>query len=1056
MLNAILKWSIAQRWLVVLAALLITVLGLRTLAQMPLDVFPSFAPPQVEIQTEAPGLAPEEVESLVTLPIESAINGTPGVTTVRSSSAVSISVVRVIFEWGTDVYQARQLVTERLQQAESKLPEGVETPQISPISSPIGTVVKYAFTSPNVPLMEVRRLVDWQVTNRLLGVPGVTQVVVFGGDLRQYQVLVDPQKLQAFNVSLEDVTEAVAASNANAPGGFLITPDQEQLIRGVGRIESIEELQQAAITARNGTPVLLSNVADVRIGAALQRGDASLNGQRAVVLIVNKQPLADTPTVTRAVEAAMAEVQAGLPSGIEVTQTFRQADFIEASIQNIRDSLRDGILIVSVILILFLMNWRTALITLSAMPLSLLLGLMILNWAGEGINTMTLGGLAVAIGSVVDDAIVDMENGYRRLRENQLAGTPISPLHVVFTSSVEVRVSVLFSTVIIAVVFAPIFSLSGVEGRIFTPMGIAYLVSILASTFIALTLTPALCALLLANCPLPSDETWVARFSERLYRPALLFSIQRSRLVLVMAGAALVASMVILPTLGRTFLPEFQEQSLVNAVNLYPGVSLETTNQVGLAVQEALREDPRFEAIQFRSGRAPGDSDVGGVNFGELDVELSLEGLKDREATIEVLRAEFDKLPGVAANIGGFISHRMDEVLSGVRSGIAVKIFGPELEQLRTVGQAVEAAMGTVEGIVDLQLEPQVPIRQVQIRFDRAAAARYGLTVGELAETVETAMNGRVVSQVLEQQQVFDLIVWLQEDARRNPESIRNLLIDTPGGPKIPLAQVATVDYGTGPNTINRENVSRLIVVSANASGRDLRSVVNEVEAKVGQQVQLPPGYFLQYGGQFESEERATQNLLVYGALAFVAITVLIYFAAKSIPATAMIMINLPLALVGGVISIVLAGGVISVASLVGFITLFGVATRNGLLLVDNYNTKLSAGMPLRKTIVEGSMERLAAILMTALTSALGMVPLVISAGAGKEILQPLAVVVLGGLFTSTALTLLVLPALYAQFGKYLIPGQGTSAPQPKLKERLHQLQSWWARLVYRLRRRFT
>lgn len=1056
MLNAILKWSISQRWLVVLAALLITVLGLRTITQMPLDVFPSFAPPQVEIQTEAPGLAPEEVESLVTLPIESAINGTPGVTTVRSSSAVSISVVRVIFEWGTDIYQARQLVTERLQQAQSKLPEGVEIPQISPISSPIGTVVKYAFTSKTAPLMEVRRLVDWQVTNRLLGVPGVTQVVVFGGDLRQYQVLVDPKKLQAFNVSLQDVTEAVAAANANAPGGFLITPDQEQLIRGIGRVESIEELQQSAITARNGAPVLLSNVAEVKIGAALQRGDASLNGQRAVVVIVNKQPLADTPTVTQAVEAAMVEIRAGLPKGIKVSRTFRQADFIEASIKNIEESLRDGIIIVSVILILFLMNWRTAVITLSAMPLALLMGLMILDWVGEGINTMTLGGLAVAIGSVVDDAIVDMENVYRRLRENQLAGTPVPPLQVVFEGSKEVRVSVLFSTVIIAVVFAPIFSLSGIEGRIFSPMGVAYLLSIFASTLVALTLTPALCALLLVNRRLPSDQTWVARFSERLYRPALRFAVQRSRLVLVIASVALVASMVILPTLGRTFLPEFQEQSLVNAVNLYPGVSLETTNQVGLAVQEALREDPRFEAIQFRSGRAPGDSDVGGVNFGELDVELSPEGLKDREATIEILREEFNKLPGVAANIGGFISHRMDEVLSGVRSGIAVKIFGPDLEQLRAVGQAVEAAMDSVEGIVDLQLEPQVPIKQVQIQFDRAAAGRYGLTVGSLAETIETAMNGRVVSQVLEQQQVFDLVVWLEESARRDPESIRNLLIDTPGGQKIPLAQVATIDYGTGPNTINRENVSRLIVVSANASGRDLRSVIDEIQVKVGQQVQLPPGYFIQYGGQFESEERATQNLLVFGALALVVITVLIYFAAKSIPATAMIMINLPLALVGGVISIVLAGGVVSVASLVGFITLFGVATRNGLLLVDNYNTKLAAGMSLRKTILEGSMERLAAILMTALTSALGMVPLVISGGAGKEILQPLAVVVLGGLFTSTGLTLLVLPALYAQFGRYLLPDQRTSRPQPKLEERLRQIRSWSARLIHRLRKRFT
>lgn len=1042
MLNTIVKWSIAQRWLVVIASILIALFGLRTITQMPLDVFPAFAPPQVEIQTEAAGLAPEEVEALVSLPIESAINGTPGVTTVRSSSAVGISVVRVIFNWGTDIYQARQLVTERLQQAQSKLPSGVETPQISPISSPIGTVIKYAFTSDNVSLMEVRRLVDWQVTNRLLAVPGVTQIVVFGGDVRQYQVLVNPQKLQAYNVSLADITKATQGANVNAPGGFLINPDQELLVRGLGRIESVEQLKQSVIKANNGTPVLLGNVADVKIGAALKRGDASVNGKPAIIVTVNKQPLADTPTVTRAVEAAMEEIKAGLPKGVNVAVTFRQENFIDASIKNIEDSLRDGIIIVSVILLLFLMNWRTAVITLSALPLSLLLGMIILNWTGQGINTMTLGGLAVAIGSVVDDAIVDMENVYRRLRENQLAGSPKPPLQVVFDGSIEVRVSILFSTVIIAVVFAPIFSLSGVEGRIFTPMGIAYLLSILASTLVALTLTPALCALLLVNRRLPSEETWAAKFSERLYRPALLFSVRQPKLIVLIAGAALVASLLILPALGRTFLPEFQERSLINAITLYPGVSLETTKQVGLALEDALKDDKRFETVAFRSGRAPGDSDVGGVNFGELDIELSQAGIQDRKGTLEKLRSEFAKLPGVAANIGGFISHRMDEVLSGVRSGIAIKIFGPDLAELRHIGQEVEAAVRPISGVVDLQLEPQIPIKQVQIHFDRNMAARYGLTIGELSELLETALNGRVVSQVLEQQQVFNLVVWLAETSRNNIEMIRNLLIDTPNGQKIPLAQVAQIEYGTGPNTINRENVSRLIVVSANASGRDLRSLVDEMRQQVKQQVPLPPGYFIQYGGQFESEERATQNLLIFGAISFVVITVLIYFAVKSIPATFMIMINLPLALVGGLISILLTGGVISVASLVGFITLFGVATRNGLLLVDNYNARLAVGDSLSETIIEGSSERLVAILMTALTSALGMVPLVVSSGAGKEILQPLAVVVLGGLFTSTALTLLVLPALYALFGKYIVPHQQTNIVQPSLPEQVKVAQS--------------
>jgi CzcA family heavy metal efflux pump len=1024
MLNAILKWSIAQRLLVVIGAILVTIWGFYTISQMPLDVFPNFAPPQVEIQTEAPGLAPEEVESLITLPVESSMNGTPGVETVRSASAVGVSVVKVTFNWGTDIYQARQLVTERLQQAVTQLPEGIETPQISPISSPIGTILQYGFTikpAGKTSMMELRRLVDQDIKNRLLAVRGVTQVIAYGGEVQQYQVLINPAQLTAFNLSLEEVTNAASAANANAAGGFLLTPDRELLIRGIGRIKSIEDLANSVVTARNGTPILLKDIAEVKIGAALKRGDASLNGQPSIALMVNKQPLADTPTVTKAVEAAMAELQSSLPKDVQVTVTFRQSDFIDSSIKNVRDSLRDGTIIVSIILLLFLMNWRTAIITLSAIPLSLIVGLMLMNWFGQGINTMTLGGLAVAIGSVVDDSIVDMENCYRGLRKNQAAGNPIDPLQVVYDTSVEVRVSVLFSTVIIAVVFAPIFTLTGVEGRIFMPMGVAYLLSIFASTFVALTLSPALCAFLLANQSLPSEETWISHLSQRIYKPLLKFSIHLPKIVLLMATAAFIATLIILPALGRVFLPEFQERSLVNTISLYPGVSLEMTNRAGLAIQEALKDDPRFTFVQLRSGRVPGDADAGSVTLGHLDIELSEKGIQDREGSIEKLREEFAKLPGVAPNIGGFISHRMDEVLSGVRSAIAVKIFGPEISELRKIGTEVRDVMSQISGVVDLQLEPQVPIQQVQISFDRLAAARYGLTIGHLSEIIETALNGKVVSQVLEQQQLFDLIVWLQEDQRNNIETIRNLLIDTPAGPKIPLAQVANIDYGTGPNTINRENVSRLIVVSANVSGRDLGSVVDEIKTKINQDIHPPAGYFIQYGGQFESEERATQNLLVFGTLALIVIAILMYFAVKSVSATLMIMLNLPLAITGGIVSVALGGGILSVASLVGFITLFGVATRNGLLLVDNYNQKLAQGMPLKQVIFEGSMERLTAILMTALTSALGMVPLVIGMGAGKEILQPLAVVVLGGLFTSTALTLLVLPALYSQFGRWLI-----------------------------------
>lgn len=1033
MLNAVLKWSIAQRWLIVIGAIIVTIWGLLTVSKMPLDVFPNFAPPQVDVQTEAPGLAPEEVESLVTFPIESAVNGTPGVDIVRSSSGVGISVVQITFNWGTNIYLARQLVSERLQQVTSKLPAGVEIPQISPLSSPIGTVLTYAFTIADggkTTLMDVRNLVDLEITNQLLAVPGVTQVLSYGGETRQYQVLVDPAKLRAYDVTLSEVTQAVQEANTNAGGGFLITPDREYLIRGLGRIQSVEALQESVVTARDGVPVLLSNVADIQIGAALKRGDASANGKAAIVMMVNKQPLSDTPTVTRAVEAQMETIKAGLPKDVQVTATFRQSDFIDASIQNVTSSLRDGIIIVAIVLLLFLMNWRTAVMALSAIPLSLLIGLSILNLFGLGINTMTLGGLAVAIGSVVDDAIVDMENSYRRLRENQQAGTPIPPLQVVYNASREVRVSVLFSTIIIAVIFAPIFTLTGIEGKIFAPMGFAYLLSIFSSTFVALTLSPALSALLLSNQRLPDVETWLARASKRLYEPILRFALSRAKVVLMIAVAAFIASMLVLPTLGRVFLPEFQERSLVNTMTLYPGSSLELTSRAGLAVQDLLKDDPRFDSVQMRAGRVSGDADAASVSFGHIDVEISEAGMKDREETIETLRETFDQIPGVVPGIGGFISHRIDEILSGVRSAIAIKIFGPDLDELRSLGAQIQTAISGVPGLVDLQLEPQVDIKQLQIEFDRQAAARYGLTVGQLAETVETAFNGRAVSQVLEGQQLFDLLVWLQESDRSNLDTIRNLLVDTPSGTKIPLAQVADISFGTGPNTINRENVLRRFIVSTNVANRDLGSAVEEIKTTVAQEIELPEGYFIQYGGQFESEQRASQNLITFGLLALVVVAVMMYFAVKSVPATVMIMLNLPLALSGGIFSVALGGGILSVASMVGFITLFGVATRNGLLLVDNYNNKFAEGKSIQAGVMEGSSERLEAILMTALTSALGMLPLVIGAGAGKEILQPLAVVVLGGMFTSTALTLVLLPALYAQFGRFLLPKSDPAAKQ--------------------------
>jgi len=1025
LLNQTLKTSISQRWFIVIAAIFITVWGVISATQMPLDVFPEFAPPQVDIHTEATGLAPEEVESQITVPIESSVNGLPGVTTVRSSSKVGLSMVHVVFDQDTDIYKARQSVTERLQQVTNQFPEGVHPPEISPLASPLGTILMYAFTvngQGQTSLMDLRRLVETTLSSQILAVPGVTDVTIYGGDERQEQVLVDPAKLRSLNISLTEVADAARGSNSNAPGGFLIGGGQELLVRGIGQVQSIADLQASVVKVQDGKPILLKDVAEVKTGAALKRGDASFNGQPAVVMMVNKQPDVDTPTVTKAVEAVLKSLQPTFAADVQVSQTFRQANFIDSAVGNVSKSLIEGIIIVSVIMLLFLMNWRTAVITLSAIPLSLLIGLMFMKAFGLGINTMTLGGLVVAIGSVVDDSIVDMENCYRGLRKNQAQDNPKHPFQVVYNTSVEVRLAVIFSTVIIIVVFAPIFSLTGVEGRIFAPMGLAYLLSIAASTLVAMTLSPALCAILLANQQLPQEGSFLSRWAERLYRPLLNLSLRSPQIILGLALAALVAACVIVPSLGRVFLPEFQEKSMVNSMVLFPGVSLDMTNRAGFALANSLKDNPLYEWVQVRAGRTPGDADGAGVNMAHVDVELSDEALKDREASVKKLREAFLKLPGVAPNIGGFISHRMDEVLSGVRSAIAVKIFGPDLAELRQIGEQVRDVIKPIAGIVDLQLEPQLPIRQVQIQYDRAVAATYGLRMEQVSEVVETALNGRVVSQVAENQQLIDIAVSLPESSRNNLDAIRNLPISTPTGQIIPLSTVAKVDYGMGANVVNREDVSRLIVVSANVAERDLGSVVGDIQAQIKQNVQLPNGYFIQYGGQFEAEQNATNNLLIYSILAAIVIAVLMFFSVKSLPATIAIMINLPLALVGGVVSILLTGGVISIASLIGFITLFGVATRNGLLLVDNYNNKFVQGMHLKDVIVTGSLERVNAILMTALTSALGMLPLAISSGAGNEILQPLAIVVLGGLFTSTALTLLVIPALYAKFGKWLMP----------------------------------
>jgi CzcA family heavy metal efflux pump len=1027
MFNRLIHWSLSQAWVVILLAAIFLVIGGVTAARMPIDVFPEFTPPQVIIQTEAAGLSPEEVESLVTFPLESQLNGTANVEAVRSSSAIGLSVITVVFNQGTDIFVARQLVQEKLTAAISKLPKGTSAPTMSPITSPVGDILKVAVTAKTTSPMDTRTFVDWTVRNRLLAIPGVARVLVLGGSLKQYQVAIVPSKLAAYGITLDQVSAAVNGANVNSPGGFWQTPDREYLIRGVGRVKSLEDIANAVITTHGGTPVLVRDIAEVKLGAALKRGDGSLNGEDAVLFTVTKTPWANTLDTTHQVEKALAEVQTSMPADVKFTTIFRQANFIETSVNNVLAAMRDGGILVVVILIIFLLNWRTAFISIMAIPLSLLAAILALRWFNISINSMTLGGLTIAIGIVVDDAIVDVENVYRRLRENEALGRPQSFFDTIYHASVEIRTSIVYATWILLLVFVPLFALSGVEGRIFMPLGFAYVVSVATSLLVAVTVTPALCFALLAKGKVTAHETklitWLkARYSALLDR--LVFP--HPSIIIVMSVVIFLASLALVPLMGKEFLPEFQEGNLIIALSGLPGTSLAATVRMGKAVERTMNGYPEFKAVGQRAGRAEGDDDAGGVNFSEVDAGIGA-GRPQAQVLLQ-LRKDLGAIPGVSANIGSFIAHRLDEVLSGTQAAIAVKIFGPDLGVLRTKAAEIKAVMGTVKGIEDLLVEPQMDVDQLDITFDRPAAARYGLSVGDLAAKVQTAFAGQAVSQVLEQGKTFDLYLWFDEQARSSPQAIATTLIDTPTGARIPLGAVATVQVTKGPNTINRENVSRRIVVQSNFAGRDLGSIIAETRAKISQQVNLPAGYFVEYGGQFESQERATKQMLLYGALALVGIFALMYMAFRSVRSAILVMANLPLAVIGGIISVFLSGGVLSVASLVGFITLFGISTRNGILLVAHYNHLAAEQGPIPegkdgdKTIEDilrnGALDRLSPVLMTALAAALGMAPLALVGGTGREIEQPLAMVVLGGMVTSTALTLLVIPALYWLFGK--------------------------------------
>ena len=1041
MFDRLIAFSVRNRLLVVATAALIAAYGGYVLTQIPVDVFPDLNRPTVTIFTEAGGLAPDEVEMLVTVPLETAVNGAAGVERVRSMSGIGLSLVFVEFGWETDTYRARQIVAEKVAEVTPQLPQDTR-PFLGPVSSIMGQIMAIGLTSenPSVSPMELRTLADWDMRRRLMSIPGVSQITVMGGDVRQYQVLVDPALLVAAGVTLHEVQSAIDESNVNSSGGFLPDAHNERLIRNLARVESAEDLAITVVKVLpDGSSILLGQIAEVREGASLnKRGDAGIDGRPGVILTVQKQPGADTIALTRKIEAELEIIGRSLPDGVKVhTDIFRQSNFIARAVRNVEEALRDGSLMVAVVLFIFLLNFRTTAITLTAIPLSLLTTFIVFHAAGLGINTMTLGGLAVAIGELVDDAIVDVENVFRRLRENRHAANPRPVLDVVVAASREIRNSIVYATVLVVLVFLPLFALQGIEGRIFTPLAVAYIVSILASLAVSLTVTPALCALLLPRMRRmehPRDG-WLVRRIKDWEAWLLDFGFAAPRRVYLAAGALFAAALVILPSLGREFLPEFNEGSITAFVVSAPGTSLEESNRVSRMAEVLLSAVPEARTIARRTGRAEGDEHVMEVNTTEIEFELDPSARSKAEILADI-RARLATLPGVGVSVGQPISHRIDHILSGVQAQIAIKIFGDDLGVLRRLAGEVRDAVIAVPGMADVQVERVTLVPQIHVRFDRAKCAAYGLRPGEAARYTELAIKGAAVTEVLEGQRTFDVVLRLTDEAREDLEAIRSIPVDTLAGQLVPLGLIAEVSEAMGPNMINRENAQRRIYVSANAAGRDLVTVVREAQAAVTERVTLPEGYYVTYGGQFESEAGAARLILLLGGLSLVAMFFVLYMQFQSGAFAAQVMLNIPLAFVGAVFGVkFFSGGVLSVASMVGFIALTGIAARNGIMMISHYlHLMREEGMPFgREMIVRGTQERVVPVLMTALTAGLALLPLLLGAGQpGKEILHPVAVVIFCGLFTSTLLDLLVRPMVFWQFGgrasARLVPG---AFPQP-------------------------
>lgn len=1019
MLNKIIQYSLHNRLVVMIASIALLLWGSYTAHKMEVDVFPDLNAPTVVVMTEAQGMAPEEVERMVTFPIETAVNGATDVKSVRSSSTTGFSVVWVQFDWGTNIYTARQIVSEKLSTLGDVLPSNVGQPTLGPQSSILGEMMIFGLTADSTSLQDLRTIADWTIRPRLLSTGGVAQVAVIGGDIKEYQILLDPARMKHYGISMDEVLTVVDNMNQNSTGGILYEYGNEYIVQGLLATNDVEEIGKGVVKTVNNVPVLLSDIATVQIGPKEPKlGLASERAKPAVLVTITKQPNTNTLELTDKLDQAIVDLQKTLPSDVKISSDiFRQSRFIESSISNIQKALFEGAIFVVVVLFFFLMNVRTTIISLVALPLSLLVAILTLHGLGLTINTMSLGGLAIAIGSLVDDAIVDVENVYKRLRENQLkpAEERLSSLKVVFEASREVRMPILNSTLIIVACFLPLFFLSGMEGRMLIPLGIAFIVALFASTVVALTLTPVLCSYMLTTkkaLKKNEKEPFVSRTLKVWYKKALEWALRHKKMVIGTSAALLIFTIVIMTGLGRSFLPPFNEGSLTINISTMPGISLEESDNMGRMAEKILLDIPEIQTVARKTGRAELDEHALGVNVSEMEAPFELDK-RSRDEFLADVRQRLGELKGVNIEIGQPISHRIDAMLSGTKANIAIKLFGNDLNKLYNIGGQIKEAIQGIDGIADLTLEQQIERPQLQIKPKRDMLAKYGIPLPEFSEFINVALSGKVVSQVYEGGRVFDLTVKVHDDDKANMELIGNLMIDA-NGQKIPLHYVAEILPLVGPNTISRENVQRKIVVSANVAGRDLNGVVKDIQKTVGEQITLPEGYHVEYGGQFESEQAASQTLFLTSVISILLIFLLLFNEFHSMPLSGIIMLNLPLAIIGGVLSIWFTSGIISIPAIIGFISLFGIATRNGILLVSHYNHLRSEGMSLHDSVILGSLDRLNPILMTALTSALALIPLAVGGDLpGNEIQSPLAQVILGGLLSSTLLNGFVVPIMY-------------------------------------------